>query len=398
MKMRKKTVRDIDLRGKRVLVRADFNVPLDPSGRITDDARIVKTLPTLEFILSQNAKLVLMAHLGRPKGAAPEASLRPVAVRLRELLARPVELLSDCVGPEVKRRVLAMKNGEAVLLENLRFHPEEEKNDPGFARELAELAEVYVDDAFGAAHRAHASVEGVTHHLPAVAGFLLAKEIEYFEKILTSPDRPFVAILGGAKVSDKILVIENLLAKVDTILIGGGMAYTFLKVRGEEIGASKLDEKGLEVAREILEKTKKRGAKILLPVDHVVADAFREDARWEVSDKIPAGWMGLDIGPKTVELFTKELAPAKTVLWNGPVGVCEWKAFSEGSRTLARSLAAMKATTIIGGGDTAAAVKDFGLEDKMSHLSTGGGASLEFLEGKQLPGVTALQNKELVVR
>ena len=396
--MNKKSVRDIDLKTKRVLVRADFNVPLDSGGRITDDARIVKTLPTLQYILSQNAKLILMSHLGRPKGRDASCSLKPVAERLTELLKRKVGLLPDCVGAEVKARVSRMKEGEVVLLENLRFHAEEEKNDAAFAKKLAELGEVYVDDAFGAAHRAHASVEGVTHYLPAVSGLLLAREIEYFEKVMTSPERPFVTILGGAKVSDKIKVIENLLPKVDALLIGGGMAYTFLKVQGHPIGNSKLDEPGLVIAKDILAKAGKMNVKVVLPVDHVVADSFDAKAQFKIVTAIESGWMGLDIGPKSVALFKKELASAKTILWNGPVGVFEWPSFAKGSRELAQAIAAGKATSIVGGGDTASAIKEFGLEDKMSHISTGGGASLEFLEGKVLPGIAALLEKEPILK
>ena len=396
--MNKKTVRDIELKNKRVLVRADFNVPLDSEGRITDDARIVKTLPTLQYILSQNAKLVLMSHLGRPKGKDASCSLKPVAERLTQLLNRNVELLGDCIGQDVKARVAVMKPGEVVLLENLRYHAEEEKNNPAFAKELAGLGEVYVDDAFGAAHLAHASVEGVTHYLPAVSGLLLAREIEYFEKVMTSPERPFVTILGGSKVSDKIKVIENLLPKVDALLIGGGMAYTFLKVQGQSIGNSKLDEPGLAIAKEILEKAGQMNVRIVLPVDHIAGDAFKENAQTKVVTTIETGWMGLDIGPESVELFKKELAGAKTILWNGPVGVFEWEAFARGSRELAQAIAAGKATSIVGGGDTASAIKEFGLEDKMSHISTGGGASLEFLEGKVLPGIAALLAKETVCK
>ncbi len=396
--MNKKTIKDISIKNKRLLIRADFNVPLDENGRITDDLRIVKTLPTLHYALAQNAKLILMSHLGRPKGKDAALSLKPVAVRLQELLKVKVELLSDCVGPEVQSRVRQMKDGEVLLLENLRFHPEEERNDPSFAKQLAGLGEVYVDDAFGAAHRAHASVEGVTHFLPAVSGLLLAKEVEYFEKVMSYPKRPFVTILGGAKVSDKIKVIENLLPKVDTFLIGGGMAYTFLKVQGHPIGNSKLDQPGLEIAKTVLENAKKSNVKVLLPVDHVVGDSFSEKARVKVVTSIEDGWMGLDIGPRTVELFKKEMAPAKTILWNGPVGVCEWPAFAEGSRKLAEAIASSKVTSVIGGGDTASAVKEFGLEGKMSHISTGGGASLEFLEGKVLPGIAALQDKEVVTK
>jgi len=392
--MAKKTIRDIAVKGKRVLVRVDFNVPQDENGNITDDARIVKTLPTLQYLLSQGAKVILMSHLGRPKKVQPEFSLAPVAKRLSELLKKPVVLAEDCVGPKVQERVNAMKEGDVLLLENLRFHAEEEKNNPEFSKQLAANADVYVDDAFGAAHRAHASIEGVTHHVPvAVSGLLLEKEIVYLGKALSAPDRPFFAILGGAKVSDKIEVIENLMDKVNGIIIGGGMAYTFLKARGEEIGGSKFEAAGEPVAKDILEKAKKAGVKISLPCDHVIADAFAENANHKISETIPAGWMGLDIGPKSIELFKKELAPARTIVWNGPLGVFEWAAFEKGSLEIARFIATLKATTIIGGGDTASAIKQFDLEEKMSHISTGGGASLEFLEGKVLPGIACLQDK-----
>jgi 3-phosphoglycerate kinase len=394
--MNKKSVKDVDLKGKRVLVRADFNVPLDPDGAITDDARIVKTLDTLQYILSQGGKLVLMSHLGRPKGNDASCSLKPVAKRLGELLSRPVRLLEDCVGENVKRDVLAMTAGEVILLENLRFHAEEEKNDASFAKELAALGEVYVDDAFGAVHRAHASVDGVTRFLPAVSGLLLAKEIDYLTRVVTRPERPFVTILGGSKVSDKIKVIENLLAKVDCLLIGGGMAYTFLKVQGIPVGSSKLDPPGMVIAKSVLEKAAQSKVKIVLPVDHIVAESFSETAAGKTTEKIEDGWMGLDIGPRTIELFRREISAAKMILWNGPVGVFEWKQFARGSRAVAEAIAGSAAVSVIGGGDTASAVKVFGLEDKMSHISTGGGASLEFLEGKVLPGIAALREKETV--
>ncbi|HNV86730.1 MAG TPA: phosphoglycerate kinase [Candidatus Omnitrophota bacterium] len=392
--MAKKTVRDIPVKGKRVLIRVDYNVPQDKAGNITDDARIVKTLPTLQYLIGQGAKVILMSHLGRPKKVQPEFSLAPVAKKLSELLKKPVPLAEDCVGPKVRERVGAMKDGDVLLLENLRFHPEEEKNDPEFSKQLAASGDVYVDDAFGAAHRAHASIEGVTHYLPvAVSGFLLEKEIVYLGKALSAPDRPFFTILGGAKVSDKIEVINNLMDKVNGIIIGGGMAYTFLKARGEEIGSSKFEAAGEPVAKDILAKAQKAGVKIILPCDHVIADAFAENANHKVSDTIPAGWMGLDIGPKTIELFKKELASAKTIVWNGPLGVFEWEAFAKGSIEIAKFISTLGATTIIGGGDTASAIKQFGLEDKMSHVSTGGGASLEFLEGKTLPGIACIQDK-----
>lgn len=392
--MAKKTVRDVPVKGKKVLVRADFNVPQDEQGCITDDARIVKTLPTIQYLIGQGAKVILMSHLGRPKKVQPEFSLAPAAKRLSELLKKPVPLADDCIGAKVQAMINALKDGDVLLLENLRFHPEEEKNDPAFAKQLAAGADVYVDDAFGAAHRAHASVEGVTHHVPvAVSGLLLEKEIAYLGKALSGPDRPFYAILGGAKVSDKIAVIENLMTKVNGLIIGGGMAYTFLRAQGQDIGNSKFEAASEQIARDILEKAKKAGVKICLPCDHVIADSFSEKADHRVSDTIPAGWMALDIGPKTIEFFKKELAPAKTIVWNGPLGVFEWEAFAAGSREIAKFVATLKATTIIGGGDTASAIKEFDLEDKMSHISTGGGASLEFLEGKVLPGIAALSDK-----
>jgi len=395
--MNKKTVRDIDLKGKHVLVRCDFNVPLDDDGNITDDTRIERTLPTLQYLLEQKAKLVLVSHLGRPKGELkPEFSLAPVARRLTERLELPVELLDDCIGQTVTNRVQLLKEGEVVLLENLRFHPEEEKNDPEFAKSLAEHGEVYVNDAFGAAHRAHASTEGVTHFLPSVSGLLLEAEINYFEKILSNPEKPVVAILGGAKVSDKIQVIESLMTRVDALLIGGGMAYTFLKYQGKEIGKSLLDAKGLEVAGDILSKAEKTGVKVLLPVDFITADAFSATAKTQVTESIDPEWEGLDIGPQTRENFKEVLATAKTILWNGPVGVFEWEAFAGGTRALAEFIATTEATSIIGGGDTASAVKQFGVGDKMTHISTGGGASLEFLEGKVLPGIAALEDAECV--
>lgn len=397
--MNKQTIKDVDIKGKRLLMRADFNVPLDKNGRITDDTRIVKTLPTIQYAIKQGAKIILMSHLGRPKGGpAPEFSLKPVADYLTKALNKKVELLPDCIGDAVKNKVSSLKEGDVILLENLRFHKEEEKNDPAFAKKLAEYGEIYVDDAFGAAHRAHASTEGVTHYLPSVAGLLLEKEITYFEKALESPDHPFVAILGGAKVADKIKVIENLLKKVDALLIGGGMAYTFLKVQGHSIGASKLDEEGQDIARNVLKLAQSKGVKLLLPVDHVIGNKFAEDAESRtVGIDIPDGWMGLDIGPETVKLFEDALKTAKMVIWNGPLGVFEFEKFASGSRAIAEFIASLSATTIIGGGDTASAVRQFGLADKMSHISTGGGASLEFLEGKVLPGVAALADKRVAV-
>lgn len=392
MSLNKKTVRDIDVKGKRVLVRCDFNVPLDGE-TITDDRRIVEALPTIKHLLDHGAAVVLCSHLGRPKGKPkPEFSLKPVAVRLSELLARPVPLLPDCVGQEVHAACSALKPGEVVLLENLRFHAEEEQNEPGFAKALASLADLYVNDAFGTAHRAHASTEGVTHTLPGVAGFLIEKEIEFLGKAVENPKRPFVAILGGAKVADKIPVIESLLPKVDRLIIGGGMAYTFIKAKGYEIGGSLLDEKSIEFAAKVL---KEQANKILLPLDAVVAKELKEDAAVSVVaiEAIPADQLAADIGPKTALLFSEVVQKAGTVIWNGPMGVFEMTPFMQGTLKLAQALATSQAVTIIGGGDSAAAVEKFDLADKMSHVSTGGGASLEFLEGVELPGIAALQDK-----
>jgi len=393
--MNKQTVKDVNLKGKRVLMRVDFNVPLDDKQNITDDTRIKAALPTIKYVLDKGAKLVLMSHLGRPDGkAVAKYSLAPCAKRLEGLLGKKVKFLKDCVGAEVKAEVTNLKEGEVALLENLRFHAEEEANDANFSKELASLGEIYVNDAFGTAHRAHASTEGVTHYLPAVGGFLIEKEIEYLGKATTNPQKPFVAILGGAKVSDKIGVVKNLIDKVDAILIGGGMAYTFLKVLGKTIGSSKLEADKIDLAKEILEKAKSKNVRIVLPVDHVIADKFAADANAKAcGEEIPDGWMGLDIGPKTIDEFKKVLKTAKTVVWNGPLGVSEWKPFANGTKQIAEFITTTGATTIIGGGDTAAAVALFGLENKMSHVSTGGGASLEFLEGKTLPGVAALKDK-----
>lgn len=394
--MNKKSIKDIDIKNKRVLMRVDFNVPQDEKLNITDDTRIRAAVPTIKYALEKRAKVILMSHLGRPKGGPePRYSLRPAAQRLGQLIGKAVLMAPDCVGAEVKKIAGGMKPGEAVLLENLRFHREEEANDPGFAKELADLGDIYVNDAFGTAHRAHASTEGVTRFLPSVSGFLVQKEIEYFEKAVSSPAKPYVAILGGAKVSDKIEVIKNLMKKVDAILIGGGMAYTFLKAQGVEIGKSKLEADKIGLAREILNEAGAKKVKILLPVDHVVADRLdaSAEAKTTDTDAIPPGMLGLDIGPKTVKVFEQELKNAKTIIWNGPLGVFEIDKFDKGSREIARFISGIKATSIIGGGDTAAAVAKFGLEDKMSHISTGGGASLEYLEGKTLPGIAALLDK-----
>ncbi|MEJ5296483.1 MAG: phosphoglycerate kinase [Armatimonadota bacterium] len=393
--MNKKTIEDVDVAGKRVLCRVDFNVPLK-DGVITDDRRIRAAIPTIQYLVDHGAKVILCSHLGRPKGqVVEELRLNPVAARLADLMGRPVTKVDDCVGEDVKKAVAAMKDGDILLLENLRFHKEEEKNDPDFAAELASLADIYVNDAFGAAHRAHASTEGVTKHLPAVSGYLMKKELDYLSKVISDPERPFVAILGGAKVADKIPVIQNLLSKVDTLIIGGGMAYTFFKAQGLEIGKSLLDEEGLELARKALEDAKARGVKLLLPTDIVVAAEFNNDSPSRVvpADQIPADMMGLDIGPETRKAFAEEIKSAKTVFWNGPMGVFEMPNFAHGTLAIAEALAASGATTVVGGGDSAAAIEQMGYADKVSHVSTGGGASLEFVEGRELPGVAALLDK-----
>ncbi|MBI3319461.1 MAG: phosphoglycerate kinase [Candidatus Omnitrophica bacterium] len=395
--MGKRTIRDLDLMGKRVLMRSDFNVPLDGAGRIADDTRIRETLPSIQYCLTQKARLILLSHLGRPDGARRSTySLRPVAQRLSELLRQPVGFVEDCVGPTVEQRVSALAPGEAVLLENVRFYPEEERNDPAFARRLAQLGEIYVNDAFGTAHRAHASTEGIAHSLPAVAGLLMEKEIRYLSGVLTHPQRPLVAILGGAKVSDKIKVVDRLLEQTDRVLIGGGMAYTFLKAQGHAIGSSKLEPDRLVVAKEIMAKAAARSVQLLLPTDHVITTTLDPNGpvRTTQDVTIPDGWLGVDIGPKTIQAFTPALADAKTVIWNGPLGVFEQPRFAVGSQRIAESLATLQhATTVIGGGDTAACVKQSGVADRMSHISTGGGASLEYLEGKVLPGIAVLQDK-----
>ena len=396
MSFNKKTIEDIDVSGKKVLVRCDFNVPLDENKNITDETRINAALPTIKYLLEHKAAVILCSHLGRPKGEFNmKYSLAPVAKRLSEKLGFEVKLAKDVIGPDAKKLAAEVKPGQAVLLENVRFHAEEEKNDPAFAKELASMADIYVSDAFGTVHRAHASTAGVAEYLPAVAGFLIGKELNFLGKAVTNPERPFVAILGGAKVKDKIGVITNLIEKVDTLLIGGGMAYTFMKATGGEIGNSLCDEERLGLALELLDKAKAKGVKLLLPVDNVCGKEFNNDTEQMVceSGKIPEGWEGLDIGPKTVELFSKEIKAAKTVVWNGPMGVFEMPNFAKGTLAIATAMAESDATTIIGGGDSAAAVTQMGLADKMSHISTGGGASLEFLEGKTLPGVAALNDK-----
>ncbi len=395
--MNKMTIRDVDVQGKRVLVRVDFNVPLAgeaPDRTVTDDARIQAALPTIEHLLDNGAAVILMSHLGRPGGQVDEAlKMDPIADRLAELLGRPVTKLDDCVGPEVEEAVEAAEPGDVILLENTRFHPEEKKNDSEFAKRLASLADLYVNDAFGSAHRAHASTEGVAKHLPAVGGFLMEKEIEFLGKALASPEHPFLAILGGAKISDKIGVIENLLDQVDGLLVGGGMANTFLKAEGYDVAESLVEDESLDTARALLERG---GDELVLPVDAVVADKFDAEAHSQVVavGNVPPGWRILDVGPRTLELFGDELAGARTVVWNGPMGVFEFPKFAKGTEAVARMLANLpEATTIIGGGDSAAAVRQTGLDDEMSHISTGGGASLEFLEGKTLPGVAALDDK-----
>jgi phosphoglycerate kinase len=393
--MAKLTVKDLDLKDKVVLMRADFNVPLDGELNITDDTRIRETLPTILYVLANGAKkLVLMSHLGRPDGKRVDKySLKPVAKKLADLLGEGINFLSDCVGPDVSAAVASSKD-RVILLENLRYHGEEEGNDENFAKHLASLGEVFINDAFGTAHRAHASTAGVDKFLKSAAGFLLEKEIKYLGEAVSNPQKPFMVILGGAKVSDKIGVIENLLPKCDAIIIGGGMAYTFLKAQGKSIGNSKLEKDKLDLAKTILEKAEAMKKEILLPIDHVVVETVDPKAKSEiVGEQIPEGKIAVDIGPKTIALFESKLKSAKTVVWNGPLGIFEMDAFSKGTEEVGKFLAGLKATTIIGGGDTAAAVAKFKLEHNMTHISTGGGASLEFLEGKSLPGIAALTDK-----
>ena len=393
--LNKKTIEDIDVAGKRVLVRCDFNVPLK-DGEITDDKRIRESLPTIKYLLDHNAKVILCSHLGRPKGEFNmKYSLAPVAKRLSELLGKEVKMAADVVGDSAKSLAAGLQDGEAMLLENVRFHKEEEKNDPDFCKALASLADIYVNDAFGTAHRAHASTTGVASYLPAVCGYLIQKEIKIMGDALANPKRPFVAILGGAKVSDKIGVITNLLDKVDTLIIGGGMAYTFMKALGHSIGDSLLEADKVDLAKEIMDSAKEKGVKFLIPVDNKAGDKYDPDCNSQIvdSDNIPEGWMGLDIGPKTQEMFAEAIKGAGTVVWNGPMGVSEWDNFAAGTIAVAKAVAESGAISIIGGGDSAAAVEKLGFADKMTHISTGGGASLEFLEGKTLPGIAALLDK-----
>ena len=393
--LNKKTIEDVCVEGKRVLVRCDFNVPLK-EGNITNDKRIVAALPTIKYLLDNNAKVILCSHLGRPKGEfLPEFSLAPVAARLSELLGKEVKMAKDVVGEDAKALAAALENGDVMLLENVRYHKEETKNAPEFSKELASLADLYVNDAFGTAHRAHCSTTGVADYLPAVCGYLIQKEISIMGDALNAPKRPLVAILGGAKVSDKIGVINNLLEKVDTLIVGGGMAYTFFKALGHTVGTSICEDDKVELAKEMLAKAEAKGVKFLLPVDNKIGDNFAEDCNKQVNDgrDIPDGWQGLDIGPKSIALFCDAVKDAGTVIWNGPMGVFEFAAFAEGTMEVAKAIAATDAISIIGGGDSVAAVTKLGFADKMTHISTGGGASLEFLEGLELPGIAALNNK-----
>ncbi|HED30147.1 MAG TPA: phosphoglycerate kinase [Prosthecochloris aestuarii] len=397
--MQKKTLSDISCKGKRVLMRVDFNVPLDENGAITNDKRIVEALPSIRRIMESGGRLILMSHLGRPKGKVQESlTLAPVAQRLGELLDTSVVMAGDCIGTEAMQQALALQDGEVMLLENLRFHPEEEKNDPGFARELASMGEIYVNDAFGTAHRAHASTEGITHYLPtSVAGFLIEKELKYLGESLDNPERPFIAILGGAKISGKIDVLDNLFDKVDTVLIGGAMIFTFFRAQGYQVGSSLVEEDKIALAGDLLKKAREKNIRLLLPEDVVVASRFAADAETDTVDitDIPDNMMGLDIGPKTIATYSGEILKAKTIVWNGPMGVFEIDAFAKGTISIAHALAdatAKGAISIVGGGDSAAAVMKAGLEAGITHISTGGGASLEFLEGKELPGIAALND------
>ena len=394
--MNKKTVKDIDLKGKKVLIRCDFNVPMDEQRNITDNTRIVAALPTIKYLLDNNCAIILCSHLGRPKGEfKPEFSLKPVAKELSKLLHQDVMMAEDVVGEDATTKAANLQQGQIMLLENVRFHKEETDNDPEFSKKLASMAEVYVNDAFGSAHRAHASTAGVAAYLPAVSGFLIEKELQFLFVAVTNPQRQFVAILGGAKVSDKIGVIDSLLEKVDTLMIGGGMAYTFFKAQGYEVGKSICELDKLGLAKDLMEKAKQKGVKLILPLDTVIAKEPGEDVESKTvkCTEIPADWEGFDIGQETIKIFSEELKNAKTVVWNGPLGLFEFDQFAIGTNEIAKVLAEIDAITIIGGGDSAAAVKKAGLEDKMTHISTGGGASLEFLEGKKLPGIECLMDK-----
>jgi len=391
----KKSIRDVELKGKRIFCRVDFNVPMQ-DGVITDDTRIRAAVPTIQYLVEQGAKVILASHFGRPKGAVvEEMRLTPAAAHLAGLLGKPVQKLDDSVGPEVEAAVAAMQDGDVILLENVRFHAGEEKNDAELAANFAKLADIFVNDAFGAAHRAHASTAGIANYIPAVAGLLMEKEIQFLGGALESPERPFTAIVGGAKVKDKIAVIENLLTKVNTLIIGGGMANTFIKAQGYSVGASLCEDDKLDLARTLMEQAKERDVQLLMPVDVVIADKFAQDANTQIVgiDAIPDGWMALDIGPKTLDIYRDAILPSKTVVWNGPMGVFEMEAFAKGTIGVAKAMEACEGTTIIGGGDSVAAVEKAGVADKMTHISTGGGASLEFMEGKELPGVSVLQDK-----
>ncbi len=392
----KKCIEDIDVKGKKVIVRVDFNVPFDSEGNISDDKRIVGALPTIKYLIENDAKVILVSHLGRPKGEFNmKYSMAPASKRLGELLGINVIQAADVIGEDAKAKAAALENGQVLMLENARFHKEEEKNDAAFAKELASMAEIYVNDAFGTAHRAHATTAGLADYLPAVSGYLIQKEISVMGKALANPERPFLAILGGAKVSDKIEVIKNLLDKVDYLIIGGGMAYTFVKAQGHDVGTSICEMDKLDLANELIESAKAKGVKLLLPVDNVVSDGFSNEANKQTvaSDSIPEGWGGMDIGPKTIELFSEAIAASKTIVWNGPMGVFEFANFAVGTRAIAKAVAESGAISIIGGGDSAAAVEQLGFADRITHISTGGGASLEFLEGKVLPGIACLLDK-----
>jgi len=394
--MPKQTIRDLDVGGKRVLVRADFNVPIADNGRIMDDLRIEATIPTIEYLREHKAMVILCSHRGRPKGMVnAKYSLAPIAARLSEMLGSPVPLATDCVGPDAEQAVGAMEPADVLLLENVRFHAEEEKNDAAFAKQLAALADIYVNDAFGAAHRAHASTEGVAHLLPAVAGLLMEREIEHLGRVVANPERPLAAIIGGAKISDKMVVLRNLLSKADVLVIGGGMANTFLEAQGRFVGDSLVEDDQLETARAVIDEAKERTVALLLPVDVVIADQFAADAHSKTVavDAVPEGWRIMDAGPESVDAYAEALQPCKIIVWNGPLGVMEFPAFARGSEALAQVLAGLDATTIVGGGETAAMIEEAGLASRFDHVSTGGGAFLEFLEGRELPGLAALRDK-----